>query len=331
MKNTMFHKFFCTVLTFMLVISVVLCGCGGGNNASSAESTAAAENATAPTIESDGISDRHLPIRLSTALEEDFYYRHFTSAELNESFTEGLNYLNVTDVTIEINGEERKLEEAFRDGLLTTEDIFYFARKDAADGICQETYKSLHGLTNYTYLYPEYELLLIYDVQECPDGQQRLISFMEFSPADSTTSRCLYFKSGENGVYAEEDWGLSFEVESVSPTGIHIICTQAKGQQIGYINLMGYLLDIEDGYVSSMEGISLGSNCVQAPPFDDMLINMDGTTDIILDWSSYCGELPSGDYFLLLDFEDIYDESQVHPLMVNYYDLLGCRVDFTVP
>lgn len=309
-KKSAFQKLILIILALVLVILVGFGGYVLGQGASSTHSESA--------------SDRHL--RINATPDEDAGDVVFTSSELGGNFTEGLGYRSVTNVTIEINGETMKLEEALRDGAISQEEIFFYARLDAAEGICEENSVSTNGLTNFTYSYPEYDLRLIYDIYETPDGQQHLISNMGIYMTGTAPSAYRTFYDTEtNTRYDAEDWGLGFKIEDVTSSGIKLSCTQTGGQQIGQLYVTYYLLRNDEGWVDRIDG-----NSGEAPDYDDCAINMDGTTEVVIDWGNYFGELPSGSYTLELYVKDIYDESQVHPLMMDYYDLQAYLVDFQI-
>lgn len=282
-----------------------------------------------PTIartESD-YSDRYLTISL-TVNKESSNNVALSYEELGGNFTEGLVYCNVSDVSIEIDENTMKLETALHEGLVTESDIFYYARLDAKNGICRETCESIKGLTNFTYCYPEYDLRIIYDILETPDGQQRLISDIGIYPPGYDRSPYYNFfdsKTGER--YIIENWGLDFNVKEVSPTGILVNCTQSEGQQIGQLYVTHFTLTNANGNIlrRSDEAES------EAVCYDAGAIDMGGTTTISIDWSDYHGELPSGNYKLDLSVQDKFDESQVHPLMVDYYDIYNYGLEFSIP
>ena len=272
------------------------------------------------------ISNRNLPISL--LVDEESSTVVFTSDKLNGNFTEGLQYTLVSNVMIHIDGESIKLEDAIRDRYITAEEIFCFARLDARAGTCRETYESSNGLAHFTYYYPEYTLRLIYDVYETPDGQQHLISDMGLYPPERTTiGTYRYFYLGGTNIlrYDYEDWGLSFNITDISPSGVRIMVNQTEGQQIGEIKLHAYdLWKDETTPVAKLSGN-------RESEYLDSYINMDGDTEIIINWTDAYGDLPSGEYLLDLTFVDVYSASDVHPLMRNYYDDMGYLLEISIP
>lgn len=308
--------FLSIVSSIILISSLFLGGC-------------IAQGHDAPTIvntESD-YSDRNLTISLTVNKEASSNVA-LSYEELGGNFTEGLVYCNVSDVSIEIDGSTMKLETALQEGLVTEADIFCYARLDAKEGICQETCASIKGLTNFTYCYPEYDLRIIYDVLETPDGQQRLISDIGIYPPGYDRSPYYNFFDGKTGErFITENWGLDFHVTEVSPTGISVNCSQSDGQQIGQLYVTHFTLSNADG--NTLNRTDDAKN--EAVSFDAGKIDMDGTTTISIDWYDYYGELPSGNYKLDLSVQDKFDESQVHPLMVDYYDIYNYGLEFSIP
>lgn len=267
--------------------------------------------------------DRYLKISLTTAVDSPFSV--FTNDALGGNFTEDLTYLGVKDVSINIEGTPTKLEDALENGSVSEEDIFYFARLDAKNGICQEICESTHGLTNFTYRYPEFDLRIIYDIYETPDGQQHLISDLGiYAPGTAPDAYRSFIDQESMLFYDSEDWGLVFKTTSVSPTSITLNCTQSGGQQIGELYTAYYAIRNSDGWIKRIDGENSG-------PGHEYPIVMGGSTELALDWNGYFGELPSGNYTLDLYIEDKYDDSQVHPLMVNYHDRQAYVIEFVVP
>jgi len=298
------------VTIFLVVILLVFTGC-------------AQENKSFPN--SADTSNRNLLISL--AVNKDAPSFVFTSDDLNGNFTEGLEYSNVSNVVIYIDGKTVNLEEAIRTGSVTAEEIFCFARLDARSGICKETYESRNGLTHFTYSYPEYTLRLIYDIYETPDGKQHLISDMGLYPPNTTIGTYTHFYLGDVSIarYDLEDWGLTFSVTDVTPSGVCIMVDQSGGQQIGDIRLSSYYLGKDENTpVDKLNGI-------RESEYIDFKITLNGSTEISIDWTDAYGNLPSGQYLLDLSFVDIYTTTDVHPLMRNYYDDMSYILEINIP
>lgn len=322
MKRNSFAKYpkacICFALSYILSFNVT--GCANDKDPALAAANSATE--TKAITETTPFSEDHL--RISVSFGEGADYFSFTSEELGGNFSEGLGYRKMTDVTIEIDGQPMPLEDALRDGFVTEEEIFCAARLDARDGFCEESYESVNGLTNFTFAYPEYNLRLLYDVYEAPDGQQRLISNMVLYGQDEILLPSHVFHDKETGkLYDREDWGLDFEIAEISPTGLSIQCTQSGGQQIGQLETMYYAI-WSDGQFQEQINESNES------PSLKIAIQSEGVTELTIDWAGSYGQLPSGDYELLLYIQDVYDESQKHPLTNNFYDKQIYTLEFTV-
>ncbi len=310
----------CICLIMLCALTLLVTGCAGDKDipVSTTISTTPAPAETEPA------SMGHL--RLSVSFNKGADYVEYTSDELGGNFSEKLIYnFNITSVTIDIDGQSMSLNEALRDGFITEEEIFCNARLDAREGFCEETYESLNGLTNFTFAYPDYNLRLLYDIYESPSGEQRLISEMVVYEKDTGLAPCHLFVDDETGeIYDLEDWGLSFEITEVSPTGMTIRCTHSGGQQIGQLEATGYCLSSNGLFLLLNDGFEF------SPPMDNVVLKEDDVTEFTLDWTEPYGQLSSGEYRIMLYVHDVYDESQKHPLMRNFYDTQIYNLDFTV-
>lgn len=310
----------CICLIMLCALTLLVTGCAGDKDipVSTTISTTPAPTETEPA------SMGHL--RLSVSFDKGADYVEYTSDELGGNFSEKLIYnFNITSVTIDIDGQSMPLNEALRDGFITEEEIFCNARLDAREGFCEETYESLNGLTNFTFAYPDYNLRLLYDIYESPSGEQRLISEMVVYEKDTALAPCHLFVDDETGeIYDLEDWGLSFETTEVSPTGMTIRCTHSGGQQIGQLEATGYCLSSNGLFLLLNDGFEF------SPPLDNVVLKEDDVTEFTLDWAEPYGQLSSGEYRIMLYVHDVYDESQKHPLMRNFYDTQIYNLDFTV-
>ena len=290
------------------------------------EISAFVRGAKAQLTASDTAAEPQQHLRLSVSFDDDADYVEYTSDELGGNFSEKLIYnFNITSVTIDIDGQSMPLNEALRDGFITEEEIFCDARLDAREGFCEETYESLNGLTNFTFAYPDYNIRLLYDIYESPSGEQRLISEMVVYEKDTGLAPCHLFVDDETGeIYDLEDWGLSFEITEVSPTGMTIRCTHSGGQQIGQLEATGYYLSSNGLFLPLNDGSE------SSPPMDNVVFKDDDVTEFTLDWAEPYGQLSSGEYRIMLYVHDVYDESQKHPLMRNFYDTQIYNLDFTI-
>lgn len=245
----------------------------------------------------------------------------FSPEEIGNNFNQGMSYCGVTDVSISLNSGDERLEDALKNGDITEEEIFFRARQDARDGRCQETFETQHGVTFYNYHYPDYDLWLVYDVFNSPNGKaypvSQLIVFRT-TPDYHLHPSCA-FTDPETGAFVNrEDWGLTFELSDITSHSATVTCTQSGGQQIGQLEVRCYTL------YPDTKGI------INPPKFETE-IAMDGTCQFSVDWSETYGDLPSGTYRLYLWVYDIYDESQLHPLMDDFQDWQVLDVELIIP
>ena len=310
------RKSLCVLLCTIIAASLFLTGCTGSIDPS------------APTGESITASEISIPyLNITPVAASKITGVHFTSDQLGGNFTEGLSYHSFSDVSITLDGTSIKLDEALQTGVITDTDIFYFARLDAENGLCRQTMESIHGLTNFFFQYPEYNLQIIYDILETPSGTQRLISHMSIHSTDAEISPYYIFREDRNGIrYDVEDWGLSFSVGTVSSSSLNLNCSQYGGQQIGQLEIISYDLSNAEGMVSRINGTENDPATLA-----DGIITMGGNTELTINWEEYYGELSSGEYILELWVKDQFDSSTVHPLMEDYYDLWCYGVAFSIP
>ena len=245
----------------------------------------------------------------------------FSPEELGNNFNQGMSYWGVTDVSISLNSGDERLEDALKNGDITEEEIFFRARQDARDGRCQETFETQHGVTFYNYRYPDYDLWLVYDVFNSPNGKaypvSQLIVFRT-TPDYHLHPSCA-FTDPETGAFVNrEDWGLTFELSDITSHSATVTCTQSGGQQIGQLEVRCYTLHPDTKGIIN-------------PPKFETEIAMDGTCQFSVDWSETYGDLPSGTYRLYLWVYDIYDESQLHPLMDDFQDWQVLDVELIIP
>lgn len=302
------------LLMLALVLLVSLTGC-------------AAEQSASPTVPETTESVTPTPSLNLTVHTDPESWISLSSEETGGNYSEGVQYRNFDSVTIELDGTAIPFEQALRENLITEEEVFCYARMDARNGFCEQSTESNHGLTHFTFSYPEFNLRLIYDIYETPDGQQHLISDLCIYQRSDTYILDPYvdFYDSETGERLDqEDWGIELEVNEVSPTGITLTCTQSGGQQIGQLYIDAYTLSNDDGAVSRLD------NSAEAPSYT-LDLQMEGTTQIAIDWTDVYGELPSGDYLISLWIYDRFTKSQVHPLMDDFHDWWLYSVTFTIP
>lgn len=315
------------LITVIIALLAALSGCTG-----SQESGDWAE--MSPTVKEASIKDDEAPtkqnLHFSVVEAESPGYTLVPQEELDEKTNTYIAYANLAEVNITWDGVTISLAEAIRDGKLTVPEIFALARMDAQNGFCKESYVSKLGLTHFIYTYPECELWIAYDVYETPDGKRTLIDEI-YIHSVAGSKRNIDFtyvdKDSEWGYFVDrEDWGLTFEVSSVSPTTITVDYTQRKGQEIGELLLEEYMLFSrkDDG---TSEYLARSERDTDGFPFS---VQSDESGQITMDWSNTAGALDPGEYYLKITVTDSYNESDIHPLMSNYYDKQSYHIAFTI-
>lgn len=270
--------------------------------------------------------------RLLISAEEDADTDFITigQEELGGNYYDDITYHKLSNVTIEIDGVVVKLEEAVRDGLITIEEVTAYAQIDARNGICQETCTSENGLSRFVYTYADFEVEITHDIYETPDGKQHLIRDIDFfQPNGSRHVSHTYIDDASPYGYSldREDWGIEFEITEANASSLTLAYTQSGGQQIGELSLQYYMIFSEDGPLEELNTAD-STPMLERPPVAE--IQMDSSAQIMINWEALYGELPPGEYSLFLYIYDIYDESQLHPLMQNFTDRQRYTVVFTV-
>lgn len=304
----------------LIALFAALCGCARTQ----------VPKATAPAAADAIISQQKLAFSVTPAEEER--YTVLSREELGGKTDADVSYRGFAEVCVRVGGVEIPLAEAIRDNRLTVPEIFAFARMDAENGFCQEEFFSEHGLTHFSYTYPECVLQLAYDVYETPNGNQTLMEEVYIADRRRDESHVYVDENSEWGYFLDrEDWGLTFKVSHVSPTQITLDCTQRGGQQIGELLIDDYLLFPAEASVDPDQAPSYIGNYRKGSEWQPISISPGASGPITIDWSASAGTLEPGDYYLQLDIFDIYEESEVHPLMVNYYDKQRYNIAFSIP
>lgn len=307
------------LLTVLFALILTACTWDDPAVVTTAQPSAAAEAPDSPPPE------RRLQITATVA--EGLGFTTFPPEEIGGGLTENLSYLDLKDVCITLGDTVYPLEEALRDGLITVEEIFAYARLDARNKLCGERYETKNGLTHFTYCYPEFYVHLVYDVFQAPDGTSHLISDISIYQPGSNIG--FFYVDDETGIpLNREDWGLSFEVVDATPTGITINCTQSGGQQIGTLETEFYHIYTED-YQDSAPQLSDAGTAEERQP--NFTIPSDTKSQFTVDWSQIYGELPSGNYIFSLYIQDVFDETQVHPLMKDFGTRQTYDITFVIP
>lgn len=264
-----------------------------------------------------------LPLRCT--LSEEKY--SFSSEDLGGNFDGTLRY-NGLEVSVTVGNKDVPLEDAIREGAYTVERLIADVQTDARNGVCQEQTRTVNGLTEFHYTYPDiFNLDIINDVYQTPDGQEHLFRSVSINKNGPNYDEEHDFTSvmadpeQPNILIDREDWGLTLEAEDISSTGLTLKVTQSGGQQAGTLEIDAY-------WISSMSDSEAG---YMSPAFDPKVpILMDGVGSLTLNWGSD-QELPSGEYFLKVWVNDNYDPETIHPLIRKFHDRQSYILFVTIP
>lgn len=265
------------------------------------------------------VSDERL-LRIDLIVDEDAQFTNIMPEQLGGNFDNKITYLDVRNVSIEIDGTSYHLEDAIRDGHISVEKIFAYARLDARNGFCIEKTRTHNGLTHFVYQYPQFDLQLTYDVYVTPDGKEHLIN--ELYVCKNAYSLSTSYKPLDL-----EDWGVHFTVLDATPNALTLECNQSGGQQIGDLVIEYYYIEnSETGIaVSPLKRIT---NTESYQP--KSAIPRNAISVITIDWTDIYGDLPEGSYLMRLRIVDKFTPEQVHPLMQDFYDLQGYDIPFII-
>ena len=257
------------------------------------------------------------PRLIISAVHADSEYTSEKIQQTNDG-TSDLDFccIGLTDVTIDLGGNVMDLGNALREGKTSLSEISFLAQSDSQSGFCTEGWKSKNGLAEFRYSYPDFDLWILDDIYETPDGLQHLIRGITLCQPGSDVA----FLHNE---LDQEDWGIEFSVAEASQTEITLNYTQSGGQVLGQLMTYGYAIS----RLNPMEGIALLDN---APLQEQKPISMNGQGTLCLDIETYFGALPAGQYGMYLYLQDAYNEEDVPPLTRNYHDVQCYWIEFTV-
>lgn len=290
---------------------------------------------SAETAAEDGLSKRNL--RLSATTDRNEPDKVIPLAQGN--FPEA-HYWSVKDVTVQLDGTRMPLEDALCEGLVTVDDVIASAREDAAVGRCKESSQSKNGLAVFRYHYPAFNLQSLYDIYETPDGRRHRITDFSLYGIGRDPGYSIGWEEETGDPIDYEDWGLTFTVTQLSPSGVTLECAQSGGQQFGRLNVAGLMLsrknpDTQDWERMEPLDASIGADIYKAyseitpKPEDDLA--MGGTKELTYDLEAMFGRLTAGEYEISLKIVDCYNEADVPPLSRNFYDIQWYTVkEFTV-
>lgn len=257
------------------------------------------------------------PRLIISAVHADSEYTSEKIQQTNDG-TSDLDFccIGLTDVTIDLGGNVMDLGNALREGKTSLSEISFLAQSDSQSGFCTEGWKSKNGLAEFRYSYPDFDLWIVDDIYETPDGLQHLIRGITLCQPGSDVA----FLHNE---LDQEDWGIEFSVAEAFQTEITLNYTQSGGQVLGQLMTYGYAIS----RLNPMEGIALLDN---APLQEQKPISMNGQGTLCLDIETYFGALPAGQYGMYLYLQDAYNEEDVPPLTRNYHDVQCYWIEFTV-
>ena len=257
------------------------------------------------------------PRLIISAVHADSEYTSEKIQQTNDG-TSDLDFccIGLTDVTIDLGGNVMDLGNALREGKTSLSEISFLAQSDSQSGFCTEGWKSKNGLAEFRYSYPDFDLWIVDDIYETPDGLQHLIRGITLCQPGSDVA----FLHNE---LDQEDWGIEFSVAEASQTEITLNYTQSGGQVLGQLMTYGYAIS----RLNPMEGIALLDN---SPLQEQKPISMNGQGTLCLDIETYFGALPAGQYGMYLYLQDAYNEEDVPPLTRNYHDVQCYWIEFTV-
>lgn len=300
-----------------------------GEHLGSMDSSAPVEKAGIP----EEPSERNL--RISVTDDPD---GSFTTIPLKQGNYRDITYLCVTNVTIDIAGTTMKLEDALQEGYISVDELIAYARQDASQGFCREVATTKNGLTAFTYYYGDFDLRHVYDVYETPDGKKQLITDIlihdvrsepVFHPVDEDTGEFIDY----------EDWGLDFEITKLDPSGITVLCSQSGGQQIGALNVGTPILYRKDPNALTSQRVeplteegevTLFTGSEHWDPNPNGFLTMGGEKELSFDFARLFGTLPAGNYELVLQIVDLYNEEDVPPLTRNFHDEQFYTIHFSI-
>lgn len=319
-----------------IVLLAVLTGCTASQETASTDSAAASETSptvletSAPTV--DGTASQKL--QFSVVESEEPGYTVISQEELGEKTGTEIVYGDLKEVNLTWDGQTIPLAQAIREEKLTVPEIFAFARLDAQNGFCQESYISEHGLTHFCYTYPEWELRIAYDLYETPDGKQTLIDEIyvyNISEGERDVSYTYVDEDSQWGYFLDrEDWGLTLEAANVTPTQITVNYTQQQSQEVGELTLDSYILYPMDGETDLDSRPNYVAMSRMDTPGLPIFLLSDSSGQFTIDWGDTAGALEPGEYCLNVSVSDHFDPDQIHPLIEKFHDKQSYHIVFTI-
>lgn len=234
-----------------------------------------------------------------------------------------LSYNLVENVTVDIQGSSVPLDEAVSGGMVSVEALLAAARQDAEAGVSFEFIRTKNGLTEYTYCYPDYNLVFCDDVLETPDGKSHLIRSLQVA-APGTPGTVDTALTDPDSPYRypidREEWGLDFQVLAADSGGVTLEITQSGGQQFGQLVLQ------RGGVYTAGDLDGAQEVCfVELTPAQPL--TMEGTTQVTLRWAQ---PQERGDYLLRLSLHDNFTQQDIPPLSQDFHEYQTYYVEFQI-
>lgn len=312
-------------LIFLSSIALLcsLCGC-----TSSANEGATAPHETAPASEASA-AVRKLQLTVEPTGEVGF--TRVPAEQLGKENMD-LAYARLSGVNITLGGKTEPLADAIGSGKITGAEVFAYARMDAENGFCEESYSSDDGLTHFVYAYPDCALEIAYDVLESPNGKQTLINEITIWDTAEHISSSDHFYVDESSRWGyfldREDWGLEFTVKAVTPESLTVTYTQKQSQELGELTCEGYMMFVETEDENTLD--EFVTQAVWREPEEAIAITSDGSGEITFDWSETAGKLNPGTYYVRIGIRDNYDPEKVPANVTKRYSKQSYCVEFAV-
>ncbi len=304
-----------------LSLALLLTGCGQPEQNASSPSADPAAFGSGASTEGSQRSDGERAVPLQCTLSEKNYA--FMPEDLGGNFDGNLYYCGL-EVSITLDGKDVPLEEAIREGSYTVEQLVADAQVDARKQICTEQTRTVNGLTQFHYTYPDvFNIDVINDIYQTPDGQEHLYRKVTINKNGPTYDPERDFASvivneeDPTSHIDREDWGLTLSAEDITGSGLVLKTVQSGGQQAGTLELYDCWI-VGDNNVVSWENES----------FPVSPITMDGSGSIQLSWDDQV--LAPGEYLVRLWIRDNYDPETIHPLIRKFHDWQAYQFSFTV-
>jgi len=237
-----------------------------------------------------------------------------------------ISHKGLIDPKILIDGTYVPLDKAVESGQLTPEQVIYYAMMDAAEDNCSEFCYTENGLTQFVYVYGDYDVWVVRDVFQTPSKGDHLIKqvlICDYIQKDNLSNGGFTDKNGKT--LGGEDWGLKIEVAEVTSTGMTLHITQSGGQHMGQLCVGSFSIapyEWEGDWWSRETG-----DYSFADTRSERMIENNAVTQMHISWEKLEGSLPSGKYEIRLYIDDVFDEKNMHPLTKNYTDSQMYRLE----